>query len=268
MATLDRSVVPTPSQRREFRERGFLRIEQAFSPDAAAEMERVVWKSLGSRFGVSPTDPATWNFPPGLGLQGLKKHTAFGPIGSTATLGALGDLLGDACWERPAHWGQFLVSFPTQENGEWTVPHRVWHTDFPLHMSAEPLSAALVFSFLSEVPPGHGTTMIVAGSHRVVRRFLEARPRMATVKMKVARRALLQSEPWLKGLSSDRDEGDRVARFMETESKIGDIPVRVVELTGHPGDIVVCNPAMLHAGSLNCAGRPRFMRVQRIRAHT
>ena len=47
--------------------------------------------------------------------------------------------------------------------------------------------------------------------------------------------------------------------------EIGGVPVRVVELSGAPGDIVLAHPWMLHCSSPNCGSQPRFMAVQRIR---
>ncbi len=254
-----------PDQQREFEERGLVRIRGAFPTDAAMAMEDQIWNALGKRFGVSPNDPATWQLPLGLKLQGLKPHRVFHPIGSEATLGALDDLLSEG-WAKPPNWGQFLVTFPGDTTQPWTVPYRVWHTDFGYGSPPEPLFGALVFSFQSEVPPRRGATLVVAGSHRVVRNFLAKRRDMTRVKMKVARKVLLQSDPWLKALSSEEDDSDRVERFMRKKSTVGDVPVRVVELTGEPGDVVLAHPWMLHAGSPNCGNRPRFMRVQRIRA--
>jgi ectoine hydroxylase-related dioxygenase (phytanoyl-CoA dioxygenase family) len=35
--------------------------------------------------------------------------------------------------------------------------------------------------------------------------------------------------------------------------------VRVVELTGAPGDVVLWHPSLFHAASSNASDRPRFM---------
>ena len=41
--------------------------------------------------------------------------------------------------------------------------------------------------------------------------------------------------------------------------------MRVVELTGEAGDVVIGHPWLLHAGAPNCGAAPRLMRVQRVR---
>ena len=106
--------------------------------------------------------------------------------------------------------------------------------------------------------------MVVAGSHRVVARFLEARPHLRRAKMKVVRKALLASDGWFKALGSPAGEPDRSARLMHAGHEIGGIPVRVAELTGEPGDMIVGHPWLLHAIARNCGDKPRFMCVQRI----
>ena len=122
-----------------------------------------------------------------------------------------------------------------------------------------------MFSFVGEVPPRTGGTLVIAGSHKLVGRFVDANPHLRKVKMKLARRALMNSDPWLKALCAESEEEDRTGRFMATEHVIADIPVRVVELIGEPGDVVIGHPWLLHSGWPNHGDRPRFMRVQRIR---
>jgi hypothetical protein len=39
------------------------------------------------------------------------------------------------------------------------------------------------------------------------------------------------------------------------------VAVRVVEVTGQPGDAFVCHPSLLHAVSVNCRTVPRLMRT-------
>jgi hypothetical protein len=39
---------------------------------------------------------------------------------------------------------------------------------------------------------------------------------------------------------------DRVGAFMDRETIVDGVPLRVVELTGEPGDMVLCHPVMVH----------------------
>jgi hypothetical protein len=43
--------------------------------------------------------------------------------------------------------------------------------------------------------------------------------------------------------------------------EIDGIRLRVVELHGEPGDMVLCHPAIVHCASPNCGTWPRFMRI-------
>ena len=48
-------------------------------------------------------------------------------------------------------------------------------------------------------------------------------------------------------------------REMEDRSVIGGVKVRVVELTGAPGDAVLWHPALLHSRSQNRSDAPKFV---------
>jgi hypothetical protein len=55
---------------------------------------------------------------------------------------------------------------------------------------------------------------------------------------------------------------DRIGAFMDRETVVDGVPVRVVELTGEPGDMVFCHPVMVHSAAPNRGARPRFMRIK------
>ena len=208
-------------------------------------MESRVWRWLEKRYGALREDPASWADAAAAvyGLQGMKREAVFDAIGSAALGGALDAIVGA---------------------GRWTVPSRVWHTDFDFRGPADPPSGALVFSFLSDVPDGAGGTLVVAGSHRLIARFVAARPSAGREKMKVTRTSFLTSEPWLRELTREEPAEDRAERLMQP-SLVAGVPVRVVELTGEAGDVVIGHPWLLHAGAPNCGAAPRIMRVQRVR---
>ena len=49
---------------------------------------------------------------------------------------------------------------------------------------------------------------------------------------------------------------------MDRETVVDGVPLRVVELTGEPGDMVFCHPVMVHCAAPNRGTRPRFMRIK------
>ncbi|MBW2244079.1 MAG: phytanoyl-CoA dioxygenase family protein [Deltaproteobacteria bacterium] len=264
----------TSAQLETFEERGIVRLQGAFSGDSARAMVERVWEALGRR-GVERDAPETW--PTGTidKLQNLKSHQVFDAIGSDVLMSSVDQLLGAGRWRVPKEWGQFLISFPSHaaeatdssaRSEGWTIPHHVWHTDFSFRLPDPPLFGALVFSFLGDVPPGSGGTVVVRSSHHLMRRFVEQRPSCGQEKMKVTREAFLRSDPWLRALASE-DEGDaedRVQQFALRDHTIRGVPVRVVELCGDAGDVILCHPWMLHASADNAGTTPRMMRVQRI----
>jgi hypothetical protein len=254
----------TATQSAEFEERGFVRIPRAFSREEAAAMSERVWRWLERSYGIARADSATWKGIAPTGLQGLKRERVFDAIGSPATCAALDALLGAGRWQKPRDWGGFLVSFPSE--GGWSVPSRVWHTDFGFDGPLERPFGALVFSYLSDVPARGGGTLVVEGSHRVIKRFLADHPRAARQKMKNVRLALCASDPWLRELCAKERDPACGERFMRESAVVADVPVRVVELAGEAGDLVIGHNWLLHAAAPNCGSAPRLMRVQRVQA--
>ena len=49
---------------------------------------------------------------------------------------------------------------------------------------------------------------------------------------------------------------------MGSEALVEGVPLRVVELTGEPGDMVFCHPLLVHCGAPNRGAWPRFMRIK------
>ena len=69
--------------------------------------------------------------------------------------------------------------------------------------------------------------------------------------------------PWFRALSDPNDREARVDRFLSVTDVDG-VPTQVVELTGQPGDVVLCHPWLVHNGGPNANARPRMMRASRV----
>jgi hypothetical protein len=253
----------SPRQREHFAERGFVRLPGVFSRDAAAAMEQRVWEWLERHHGVRRDDPASWTLAQPTGLQPLKHQAVFDPNGGALLLEALDELLGAGCWKRPREWGGFLVSFPSAGETRARAP---WHTDFDYRGPSDRVFGALVFSYLCDVPAGAGGTLVVAGSQRVIRRFVEGRSRASLAPMKTVRLALMHSDPWLAALAAEENAAGLDLAPLRGERSVAGVPVEIVELSGEAGDVVIGHPWLLHRGAPNRGERPRFMRVQRVLA--
>ena len=67
--------------------------------------------------------------------------------------------------------------------------------------------------------------------------------------------------PWLaEMIGSHKLNARSTAELMQETPDIYGNPVRIEELTGKPGEAVLCHPAMLHAVSANVADVSRIMR--------
>jgi hypothetical protein len=86
----------------------------------------------------------------------------------------------------------------------------------------------------------------------------------------------LAAHPWLRGLwerggnngedGSDggdggggSDDADRIQRYMNDGTVIDGVPLRVVELTGEPGDVILMRCDCFHVVAPNRLAEPRMM---------
>jgi ectoine hydroxylase-related dioxygenase (phytanoyl-CoA dioxygenase family) len=252
--------VLTADQRAEFEERGLTRLRNVFTSDDAARMRLVVWRELERRYGVVEDDRSTWKLGAAHGMKTSKKSRAFEPIGGPVLLEVIDELLGVGTWTTAAHWGQVMVTFP-QPDGAWTLPSKLWHVDWHYTHAPTPLFGVKMFAFFGTVDPQGGGTLVVPGSHRVVERFVASTEQDVRTDFRTCRLRFMRHDPWFRALSrTDDADPERVARFMGTDHDCDGIPVRVVELTGDPGDVVLTHPWMLHHVAPNTSSYPRMMR--------
>jgi hypothetical protein len=93
-----------------FRDRGMLRLEEAFSPLQAARMREVVWRYVERKAGVTPHDRSTWpdGFLP-VSWKGLRHNRVFDAIIDNPSVPAtLEAIFGGAGWKRPSSGAQVL----------------------------------------------------------------------------------------------------------------------------------------------------------------
>ena len=146
---------------------------------------------------------------------------------------------------------QLLYSSPVSD--AWTVPHTVWHLDFP-RLNSGMLPGVQVFACVDRVEVGGGGTLVVSGSHRLLNDC-------GAISSKSIKRKL-KKLPYFHKLMSPGEPEDRVA-FLEKEEKELGVPLSVVELTGEPGDIYVTDLRLLHTVAPNVGPRPRMVMTQR-----
>jgi hypothetical protein len=244
-----------------FERDGYVVVRQAFSRADGLAMERRWWRELEDVHGIRPDDRSSWR--PIVGdLKAAKRDPIQARILTDRVRGALDDLLGEAAWPPPRDWGRPLVTFPGP--GTWDVPTGNWHWDNPCELHLDRPRALFIVSFIGPVAPRGGGTLILSGSPRLLlqqeRRLPDSQRRDSIARL---RERFHRSHPWLMALTGlAPSPADRIAALMDTETIIEGVPLRVVELTGDPGDMVFCHPVIVHCVAPNRAARPRFMRIK------
>ena len=251
----------TPADVRRFERDGYLVVRQAFSRDDGLAMERQWWRELEDAHGIRPDDRSSWRRLPG-DLKAAKRDRMQAKILTERVRGVLDDLLGPGTWPTPRDWGRPLVTFP--EPGAWDVPAKHWHWDNGCELHLDRPRALFVVGFIGSVAPRGGGTLILSGSPRLLVQQegrIPAGQRRESITAE--RDRFHRSHPWLMALTGQAPSpADRIAAFMDAETTVDGIPLRVVELTGEPGDMIFCHPLMVHCAAPNRGTRPRFMRIK------
>jgi hypothetical protein len=251
----------TSSDIERFERDGYLLVRQAFSPRDAHVMKGRWWSELEGRHGIVRDDPSSWRQITG-DLKAAKTDSIQAQILTAQVRGVLDDLLGQGEWSPPKDWGRPIVTFP--EPGDWDVPTWFWHWDNPCELHLDRPTGLFVVSFVGPVAPRGGGTLILSGSPRLL---IQQERRLPTGQRRDSGLKpwdwFYRSHPWLMALAGVAPSpADRIAAFMDEETLVEGVPLRVVELTGEPGDMVFCHPCMVHCGAPNRGGRPRFMRIK------
>ncbi len=242
----------TPDQAQTYAAEGVVRLPGAVPLDDIEAMRSALWRRLESRHGLWRDKPATWTIPHPAQLTA--RNGDFAAIGSPQVRAVVDQLLGAGGWKEPERWGLPLVTLPGH-HARWDVPHRGWHLD--VAATPEPPRVARLFVVLARSEPGGGGTGYIAGSHRVMRQLAQREGQ--TLNSGMARKLLIAREPWYAALESRRKDEDRIARFMSEGGVVDGVPVRVGEMLGDPGDVILMDPLMLHATTPNARDTPRMM---------
>ncbi len=246
------------TQRQAFADRGVVRLNGAFPESDAGYMVDKIWSVLEQKFMLRRNAPETWTENQPTGFQSLTRAGAFEPIVGPVLRDALDDLLGEGRWGSTEGWGAPLITFP-QVGRKWDVPRAQWHIDFPARGAADELPGVRVLAFVAPVDPGGGGTVVATGTHRLVERLL-AHGQGQTGNSATLRASLAQSHAWLRALwSGSADNRDRISHFMANGAHLDGVDVRVEELSGSIGDVILMHPWTFHAPAPNCGRKPRFM---------
>lgn len=248
----------TSDQRASFATEGVVKLPAALEPDDAREICDAVWEYVATDQGIERHDPSTWTTVRLTGFNRLSRTGALDRVWNPTVHETLSDLLGD----EPLHRERLrvLMTLP-QSDQAWSVPSDAWHFDYTPAHNQSGLRAVQLFALLSDVGPQGGGTLILAGSHHLVSRYVsrtkhEPRP-------KLVRGDLGARHPWLAelwgGRGGDQDRAGRTNRFLGVPAVVDDVDLRVTEVTGTAGDVYIMNSDCFHAMAPNTLDVARVM---------
>ncbi len=251
----------SPADLERFERDGYVVVRQAFPHADGLDMEQRWWRELEDAHGIRADDRSSWHQIQG-DLKAAKRDRTQARILTERASGVLDDLLGPAAWLPPRDWGRAIATFPGP--GAWELPCQALALGQP-QRPAPRSPAGPVRGQLHR--PGR------AGRRRNPDPVRVAPPRdPAGTPVSASQRRELggsvwdrfhRPHPWLMALTGQAPSpADRTAAFMDTETIVDGVPLRVVELTGDPGDMVFCHPVIVHCAAPNRGTRPRFMRIK------
>lgn len=210
---------------------GYVRIEQVFSSEVAAECRQILWRDIEGE----PDDPASW-VTPVVWLGGYHDKPFINVANSPKLVSAFDQLVGLGRWAPLSGLGTFPVRFPTDQDTGDTG----WHIDasFPgeddpsdflswrvnVHSKGRALLALFLFSNIDAID---APTRIRAGSHVDIARLL----------------------------APAKNEGIAVKDldYNVTTSR------PEILATGKAGTVFICHPFLVHAAQINRGSAPRFI---------
>jgi hypothetical protein len=223
--------VLTSIQIKQFIEEGFVRVDNAFPAEVAAEVRSILWKDMD----VDPSDPSTWTKP--VIRLGMYSQPPFIQSANTPTLYAAFDqLVGKGKWIPCRSMGTFPVRFPSEEDPGDTG----WHVDasFGDHptnflewrVNWRSKNRGLLMLFLySDIGEKDAPTRIKVGSHLDIARLL-------------------------------KPHGERGLSLLEMAPQLPLLPEREeITATGKAGTVYLCHPFLIHAAQPHSGKEPRFL---------
>ncbi len=143
-----------------------------------------------------------------------------------------------------------LFTLPNAKS--WSLPYQAWHLDMP-RLADGGVPGVQIFTFLDPVEEEGGGTLAVTGSHRLHNEGV----RMSSTKL----RKKLMRESYFAQLMTNKID-DR-QRFLIESGHVGDVELRVVEMTGEVGDVYFMDLRLLHNIAPNARQVPRIMLTER-----
>jgi hypothetical protein len=231
-----------------------MRVSGGVSAADAEAMQDALWMAL-AEVGIDHSEPSTWTVERPAHLQRLRDHPAFRWRPAAALEQVIESIVGTG-FEPPRDWGSAFVAFPSATR--WGVPDKGWHIDANYRSPLLPPGGVKTLVLLGEVKSRGGGTQVLSGSHRLVYDWFRRHPPPPAARSAELRK-LLRAHPYIDALLSPGDTERRIERFMRSIEDHQGVSLRVIELTGSPGDVILMHPLLMHAASPNNNDAPRLM---------
>ncbi|HEY3742167.1 MAG TPA: phytanoyl-CoA dioxygenase family protein [Bryobacteraceae bacterium] len=222
------------AQRDQFVQEGFIRIDNAFPQETAAEARAILWKDTGCDL----EDRSTWTRP--VIRLGDYPQEPFRQAANTPVLhAAFDELVGAGRWTPRESLGTFPIRFPNEADpGDtgWHVdasfapdPPSDSYLDWRINIKSKGRALLMLFLF-SDVGDRDAPTRIRVGSHLAVARLLAP-------------------------------AGDAGLSCMELGGQLESNTACLPEVlaTGPAGTVYLCHPFLAHAAQPHRGTVPRFM---------
>lgn len=215
-----------------FIERGFVRLDEAFSRELAEQGRNELWAAMG----LSPSEPERWTQPV-VRLGGMHSPPFVSAANTPRLHAAYDALVGAGRWVAPKSLGTFPIRFPST-----TAPgDDGWHIDVSFgtetpdfmewRANVTSRGRALLMLFLfSDVGSDDAPTRIRVGSH-----------------LTIARQLLPHGDA---GLSLRELSADGYASTATCTEDFA---------TGAAGTVYLCHPFLVHSAQPHRGAQPRFM---------
>lgn len=221
---------------------GILQLKGALSRDEATAMADAVWHFVERKTDSRRHEPSTWNGwngQPALSFKTLRKHSAFAALmKSTAVRAALDGVFGVDGWSEPKPGGQILMTLPNAM--QWSLPTAMWHMDTGFARPRWPTYCVKLFALMTDIEPGGGATLALAGTHQLVHDYTETLPP-----------------------SEFAANQEAMTKFLRTTGILNEIKAghcdRVVEMCGNAGDVFITHVHAFHCAAPNARAVPRMM---------
>jgi len=240
-------------------ETGVARAPGVLQPAVASSLADLLWGMLAKQHGMLRDRPETWTQERPAHFGKLARGGAFLGMMTDELSALLDGFFGDRGWDRPAFAPRPLVAFPCGRT-TWAVPRRAWHLDgtegkaWPDHVR--------IFAMLAPLEAHGGATAYVTGSHRLAKAVIDDMARESSDRSQIRSASVIKRMRrecvWIDGLYDEGPSADRIERYVVEGAEHRGVSLRVEEMVGQTGDVILWHPDLLHATAPNCRATPRL----------